>query len=232
MEKIIPNGTKVLIFNYIPNWGPKQDEERFIRGVIEDSEILEEETMHGSTWTKRFYRVLGEDNEIYYGTYDVGSRGSHYIRTVEDHINHIKNKITSNCEKINELNNKNYDLLKLITTLNNQDFDLTEHIASLSNECSNNTNKKTKDEQTNPEYKSIEEKTIRLAKENAKKCKRNRIIQNLNVLAIPCDKPIIILKDKKDELLSKATTPTDIVENATEFRENNLSNSVTKKKVK
>ena len=228
MDKIIPNGTEVLIFNYVPNWGPKQDEERFIRGIVEDSEIIEEETMHGTPWTKRFYRVLGEDNDIYYGTYDVASKGSHYIRTIEDHIKHIKNKITSNCEKINTLNNNNYDLLKLITTLNNQDFDLTEHITSLSDTYSDNnpTEKEAMDKPT-IEYKSIEEKTIKLAQENADKLKRKRLIQNLNILAIPCDKPIIILKDKE---LSKGNTPTEILENATEFREN--TSSVAKKKIK
>ena len=57
MEKIIPDGTEVLIFNYIANWGSKQDEEHYIKGVIESSEELEEPTMHGSPTMEHMIQV-------------------------------------------------------------------------------------------------------------------------------------------------------------------------------
>ena len=129
MDKVIPNGTEVLIFNYIPNWGPKQDEERFIRGVIKDSEIIDEPDLHGSSWNVRFYCVLGEDGDTYHGTYDQGMIGSHYFRTIEDHIDHIKRKIKDNYNKINELNDQNFELFELISSLreNQNTPDLTDN---------------------------------------------------------------------------------------------------------
>ena len=120
MEKIIPDGTEVLIFNYIANWGSKQDEEHYIKGVIESSEELEEPTMHGSPWMIRFYKVKGEDNKFYYGTYDTGINGCNYIRTIPDHINKIKHKIKKNCEEINRLNDENFELYEQIVKLNRE----------------------------------------------------------------------------------------------------------------
>lgn len=162
MDKIIQPGTEVLIFNYNPNWGPKQDEELYIKGIVESSEILEEPTMHGSPWMIRFYKVIGEDNDIYYGTYDVNIKGSHYFRTIPDHIDKVKHKIKDNCEQINKLNHDNLELYELISKLN---YELYKN-KSLIEETNNTTPYK--------EYKSLEEQTIALAKTNAKRYQKTK----------------------------------------------------------
>lgn len=161
MEKIIPDGTEVLIFKYAPSWEQKQEEARFIKGVIESSEILEKPTMHGSPWMIRFYKVIGEDNDIYYGTYDTNIKGSHYFRTIPDHINKIKQKIKNNYEQINKLNNDNFELCELMMKLN-EDLYKKEKI----------TDKTEKEPYIR--FKSLEEQTIALARKNADAYKKRR----------------------------------------------------------
>ena len=115
MNRIIPNGTEVLIFYYNEGLGPNQDVFRFIKGIVESSETIEIPTMHGSPWDEVLYKVLGEDNNIYYGNYGSHITGNYYFRTAEDHIIHLKNRIKNNCDTINNLdlqNSKLYDLME------------------------------------------------------------------------------------------------------------------------
>ena len=162
MEKIIPNGTKVLIFNYNPSYSPKQDERHLIMGIIKESETKEISTLHGSPWNVQAYKVLGEDGTLYYGTYDKGIVGNNYFRTIEDHIEFIKNIIKSNYETISELNDKNIDLYDYIENLTD-----TLYEQESDNETYEETNTK--------EFKSISEATIFLAKKNAEKYKKRKI---------------------------------------------------------
>ena len=172
MEKIVPNGTEVLIFKYNPCLGPNQDEERFIRGRIESSEIIEESTMHGSPWDIRVFKVLGEDNKTYYGTYDRGLRGQHYFRSVEDHINLIRNKIKSNNEEISKLNEDNIKLFDLITDLSK--------IAYEKNESELSPTEYLGEENSNIRFKSLDEKVTTLADLNVKRYRRNNLIKKNN----------------------------------------------------
>lgn len=169
MDKIIPNGTEVLIFNYRLNQRPKIDEELYVKGIVESSEILEEEDeiIQGKPWRKRFYKVLGEDNDIYYATYGFDVRGSHFIRTVEDHINHIKNKIKSNEEEIKNLNEDNIKLYNLMTHLiiyekNKTQLKPVEHLG---------------EEAANIHFNSLDDKVTTLAKLNVKRYNRNKLIK-------------------------------------------------------
>ena len=168
MNKDIPIGTEVLIFKYNSSLGPNQDEEHFIKGRIENSEIREETTMHGSPWNIRYYKVLGEDNNTYYGTYDMGLSGYYYFRSIEDHINHIRNTIKSNNKKINELNEKNLELCDLITDLSRISYEKDESelkpVDYLGEEASNII------------FKSLDDKVTTLAKLNAKRYRKNNIL--------------------------------------------------------
>ena len=172
MDKNVPIGTEVLIFRYNPSLGPNQDEERFIRGRIESSEIIEESTMHGSPWDIRFFKVLGEDNKTYYGTYDRGLRGQHYFRSVEDHINLIRNKIKSNNEEISKLNEDNIKLFDLITDLSKIIYE--KHEIELKPEEYLGAG------ESIIKFKSLDEKVTTLADLNVKRYRRNNLIKKNN----------------------------------------------------
>lgn len=46
--KLIPNGTEVLIFKYIREWGPNQNELSYITGIVQSSELSDDLSCHGS----------------------------------------------------------------------------------------------------------------------------------------------------------------------------------------
>lgn len=203
MEKNVPIGTEVLIFRYNPSLGPNQDEERYIRGRIESSEIIEESTMHGSPWDIRYYKVLGEDNKTYYGTYDRGLRGQHYFRSIEDHINHVRNKIKSNNEEISKLNDENIKLFDLITDLSKIVYEKYESELSPTEYLG--------EENSNIGFKSLDEQVTTLADLNVKRYRRNNLIQKeaennsskFKVYAVPSTEPIVISKEQVQKILNK-----------------------------
>lgn len=169
MDKIVPNGTEVLIFNYVLNTGPKLDEEIFTRGIILSSEVLEEPSIYGDSFKMRFYKVLGEDNKIYYGTYDVANKGSHYFLSIEDHINHVRNKIISNSKTINKLNEDNIKLFDLITDLSNVIYE--------KNESELEPEEYLGEEAANIKFNSLDDQVTTLAKINVKRYLRNNLIK-------------------------------------------------------
>ena len=117
MEKIIPNGTQVLIFKYIREWGPNQDDEHFTVGSVQRSKPSNDLSHHGSPWCVQIYEVLGNDGIIYTGTYGTGLVGNNFFRTKEDHIEILKRKISSNEETIFQLQAKNADYNEQINSL-------------------------------------------------------------------------------------------------------------------
>ena len=92
MEKILENGTEVLIFNYISGWGLEQDMEHYIRGTIIKSEMSEDLSYHGSPWNVINYTVLGEDGIEYFGNYGKHTLGRNFFMTEEDYIELCKQK--------------------------------------------------------------------------------------------------------------------------------------------
>lgn len=115
--KIKPNGTEVLIFNYIREWGPNQDEENYIIGTIQSSKISDDLSYHGSPWYEQIYEVLGQDGKTYIGCYGSGLIGNSYFRTVDDHINVLKSRITDNKQEILKIQEKNKDYERKIIEL-------------------------------------------------------------------------------------------------------------------
>ena len=109
-EKVLPNGTEVFIFKYIREWGLNQDDANYIKGRIQNSQLTEDLSYHGTEWRKVFYTVLGEDGKNYFGTYGHGSIGGSFFRTPADHIKALKNKKNQNKEKIQLLEEANEEI--------------------------------------------------------------------------------------------------------------------------
>lgn len=117
MEKIIPNGTEVLIFKYIREWGVNQDDEHYILGVVQSSKKSDDLSHHGSPLYEQIYEVLGQDGNKYIGTYNRGLIGDSFFRTREDHIETLKGKISNNNEKILIMQEKNIEYNNQINLL-------------------------------------------------------------------------------------------------------------------
>lgn len=117
---IIPNGTEVLIFKYIREWGPNQDDENYIIGTVHSSKTSDDLSYHGSTWYEQIYEVLGEDGKRYIGTYGSGLIGNSFFRTKEDHISVLKRRINNNEQEILKLKEKNDRYFRKIITLENE----------------------------------------------------------------------------------------------------------------
>ena len=162
MDKIIPYGTEVLIFEYNPARGLDQKEDIYIMGVVCDSKIVQEDVIHGSSWESVTYEVLGEDGKIYSGNYNNHIRGDFYFRTIEDHISKIKSKVASNFEKVKKVNQENLELFDAIDKLYSKKYTKQEtNDSTIANEYMNNRH-----------FKSLEENTIYLANMNAKRYKK------------------------------------------------------------
>jgi len=106
MEKIIPNNTEVLIFNNKKNHNKNLNEINYIKGKIISSKLSHDLSHHGSPWQVQIYTILGEDGKEYKGTYGSAIIGDNFIRTIEDHIKHIKSTINDNKKQINDLQNE------------------------------------------------------------------------------------------------------------------------------
>ena len=114
MEKMLENGTEVLIFKYISGWGLNQDIKHYIRGTIIKSEMSKDLSHHGSPWNVINYTVLGEDEIEYFGNYGHHTLGSSFFMTEEDYVCYLNRKIELNNEKIIEIENENNELEELI----------------------------------------------------------------------------------------------------------------------
>ena len=115
--KIMPNGTKVLIFKYIREWGPVQDEKNYIIGTIQSSKTSDDLSIHGSSWYEQIYEVLGEDGNTYTGNYGAGFVGNSYFRTIEDHIIVLTRRIEDNNKEITKIQEENDVFVRQISKL-------------------------------------------------------------------------------------------------------------------
>ena len=122
MNKELNIGDEVLIFKYIPEWGLHQDYEHFIRGFVVKSENLDDLSYHGSPWYKMNYIVLGEDEKIYFGNYQLPHLGNSFFMTDEDYIYYLKNKLKNNKEKILEITTENKKIQEMINSIEINDY--------------------------------------------------------------------------------------------------------------
>ena len=114
---ILPNGTEVLIFKYVRKWGPNQDDENYIIGTVQSSKTSDDLSYHGSPWYEQIYEVLGEDGNLYIGTYGRGLIGNSFFRTKEDHISVLMRRINNNEQEISKLKEKNNIYVREINNL-------------------------------------------------------------------------------------------------------------------
>lgn len=117
MEEKKPAGTEVLIFKHVREWGPKQDNIHFKKGIIQNSFLTEDLATHGSPVFKNFYTVLGEDGCLYFGTYGEGTIGGSFFRTKEDHQAYLSNEIRILQEKRASIDNQIEKLREMIVEL-------------------------------------------------------------------------------------------------------------------
>ena len=109
-EKIIPNGTEVLVFS---KYGHKTKPK--MKGVIVSSKDSGDLSQHGSSWSVQVYYVQGDDGIKYFGAYG-NDLYDYYFRTKQNYINYLKWIIASNNKAIMDLQNKNEELLDLMKT--------------------------------------------------------------------------------------------------------------------
>ena len=115
MRTKLIDGTEVLIFKYIPEWGINQDITHFIRGKIITSDVAS--YPFGNTIIE--YIVLGEDNNEYFGNYKTPYGGNSFFLTEEDYIRCLENKINVNKDEQQKLEQENQELEKIISSLKN-----------------------------------------------------------------------------------------------------------------
>ena len=63
------------------------------------------------------YEVLGEDGNLYIGTYGRGLIGNSFFRTKEDHISVLMRRINNNEQEISKLKEKNNIYVREINNL-------------------------------------------------------------------------------------------------------------------
>ena len=119
MDKIIPNGTEILIFRYFKSYRNYQDDLNFIKGVIITSKQSEDLSYHGSPYYEQIYEVLGEDGKKYIGTYNSGLIGNYIFRTREDHIKRLKKLIYLNNQELLKIQNQNTEYETQINLISN-----------------------------------------------------------------------------------------------------------------
>lgn len=110
MDKIIQNGTEVLIFYDFKGLGRGSNERDFVKGVVVSSRESNDLSYHGSAWYEQIYNVVDENGRNYEATYGNAYVGSFFIRTIEHHMAMIKSRISDNSEEICALNKENDEL--------------------------------------------------------------------------------------------------------------------------
>lgn len=60
MDKIIPNGTEVLIFYDFKGQSRGANEREFVKGVVVNSRESNDLSYHGSAWYEQIYNVIDE----------------------------------------------------------------------------------------------------------------------------------------------------------------------------
>ena len=125
MDKIISNGTEVLIFSENKNNDSKiLEKKKSIKGVIISSKKSEDLSYHGSPWYEQIYTVLGDNGKTYEATYGSANSliGNVYILTVDHYIKYINHLI--------EENNKIFSLLKSKNIIEDlKENNLTYHLS-------------------------------------------------------------------------------------------------------
>ena len=117
MRTRLIDGTEVLIFKYIPEWGINQDITHFIRGKIITSDVVS--YPFGNTIIE--YIVLGEDNNEYFGNYKTPYGGNSFFLTEEDYIRCLENKINVNKDEQQKLEEQNHEYEQIINSLQNKE---------------------------------------------------------------------------------------------------------------
>ena len=108
-EKIIENGTEVLVFSKYGN--PTMPK---LKGIIVNSKDSGDLSQHGSPWSLQVYFVLGDDRITYFGTYGGSVIGDYYFRTKQNYIDYLNRLINGNNRAIIDLENKNKELRELM----------------------------------------------------------------------------------------------------------------------
>ena len=115
IEKQLKVGEEVLIFDRKINV-QRDGTESFIRGTVIEA-IQEDLSYRGSPWYVDSYRVIGEDNKEYIGSYGNSVIGNAYFFTEEDYIFYLNILKDKNNKQINELQNKNQEINTIIDSL-------------------------------------------------------------------------------------------------------------------
>ena len=122
MDKIISNGTEVLIFSESKNNDSKiLKKKKSIKGVIISSKKSEDLSYHGSPWYEQIYTVLGYNGKTYEATYGSENSliGNVYILTVDHYIKYINHLIEENNKKMIDLQTENESLREMLTYFTN-----------------------------------------------------------------------------------------------------------------
>lgn len=122
MDKIISNGTEVLIFSENKNNDSKiLEKKKSIKGVIISSKKSEDLSYHGSPWYEQIYTVLGYNGKTYEATYGSTNSliGNVYILTVDHYIKYINHLIEENNKKMIDLQTENESLREMLTYFTN-----------------------------------------------------------------------------------------------------------------
>ena len=120
MDKKLEIGDEVLIFTYIPSWGPNQNYKRFLRGKVVSYELSDDISHHGSAQYVTIYTVIDEDGNKHYGNYYDPIIGDSFFMTKEDYINYLEKVIASNNNEIRDIKRKNRKIRKRINSFNKQ----------------------------------------------------------------------------------------------------------------
>ena len=122
MKNIIPDNTEVLIFNS-KYYSTSFEDTTFIKGKIVSSIESGDLSSHGSPWYEQIYYVLGEDKNMYIGTYKRPITGSHYFMTIEDYKQKLADMIAHNNDVvIKNLQAKNEKYQNIIDSFDKTDF--------------------------------------------------------------------------------------------------------------
>lgn len=117
MDKILPNGTEVFIFN---NRRIEGNDYEYTKGVVVSSELSDDLSRHGSPWYEQIYTVIDEEGKKYRGCHGQGVSGDSYFRTPSEQVEFLQYQIERNNDKIKKIQGENYEITTMINSINNE----------------------------------------------------------------------------------------------------------------
>lgn len=125
MKKELNIGDEVLVFKNMEELSSANT--KYIEGVIIDKKVSDNLAIHGNPKYEMIYTVIDKHGNKHIGAYLTHTFNKTCIKTREDHINYLRDKIYEYKKIIKDIKKDIKEYENIINTLDNKELTLKKH---------------------------------------------------------------------------------------------------------